>query len=220
TFLVAGTRQGADRIFGDDGFDRILGSDGDDRITLNSFGPDNAVELIDGGDGENVLSGTWRHDTLDFSATELRHIARIDGGGGNDLIRGTDKADTIAGGRGDDVLHGGDGDDTLHGGDGRDTFVVRLDYDGGVFASEGDDRIVDFQSGDILSLDSVLDVNGDGTVDLDDLAASVDIEESGSESVTIAFDGGGSITFSGLDGTGFDTLQDMIDAGYKIDVSG
>jgi Ca2+-binding RTX toxin-like protein len=138
-FLVEGRRQGGDRITGGAGFDTIRGGAGDDRITLTELLVSDSVELIDGGPGLNSITGTGGANTLDFSGTELRAIAAIDGRGGSDHIVGS---------AGDDVLIGGAGRDTLSGGRGNDTYVFR--------AGEGRDTIenadADPASLDILQL--------------------------------------------------------------------
>ena len=56
--------------------------------------------------------GTAAGNVLDFSATTLVNIARIDGGDGNDQITGTTGNDVIVGGAGNDTLRGGGGVDT------------------------------------------------------------------------------------------------------------
>ena len=81
-----------------------------------------AVELIDGGPGHNVVAGTAKRNKFDFSATTLRDIALIDAGDGNDVVSGSPGDDRLLGGPGKDVLMGNAGHDTyLFGaGDGRD----------------------------------------------------------------------------------------------------
>jgi hypothetical protein len=111
-FLVEGTGQGEDQIFGDAGFDRILGGAGDDTIRLSTLTAAHSLERIEGGAGLNIVMGTAAGNVLDFSATTLVNIARIDGGDGNDQITGTAGNDTIAGGAGNDTLRGGGGVDT------------------------------------------------------------------------------------------------------------
>ena len=121
-FPVTGADQGVDRIIGGPGFDAIVGGDGDDVITLNKLLVRDAVELIDGGPGHNVVAGTAKRNKFDFSATTLRDIALIDAGDGNDVVSGSPGDDRLLGGPGKDVLMGNAGHDTyLFGaGDGRD----------------------------------------------------------------------------------------------------
>lgn len=64
----------------------------------------------------------------------------IDGGFGNDILFGADATDTLLGNIGEDTLVGGPGADRLIGGSGNDVFLYLL-------PTEGDDTIVDFESG-------------------------------------------------------------------------
>ena len=112
TFVVEGTGQGEDTIFGDAGFDRILGGAGDDTIRLTTLTAAHSLERIEGGAGLNIVMGTAAGNVLDFSTTTLVNIARIDGGDGNDQITGTTGNDVIVGGAGNDTLRGGGGVDT------------------------------------------------------------------------------------------------------------
>ena len=114
TFTVAGTGDGFDAFNGGIGFDRILGSAGDDTIGLTgSFGVASSIEQIDGGTGVNTILGTTNADSMNFSATTLTNISRIDGGSGNDTIVGSAGNDTIVGGISNDMLSGGAGSDTF-----------------------------------------------------------------------------------------------------------
>ncbi|GAB6053355.1 hypothetical protein JCM17960_21750 [Magnetospira thiophila] len=143
-FRINGTGDGFDTFDGGDGNDTILGSDGDDNIGFDlSFTPSSSVEVIDGRGGHNVLLGDGSYNTLDFSATELRNIASIDGGAGVDSITGSAAADTIVGGGQNDVLSGGDGDDVflINGtGDGFDQFNGGAGSDT-ILGGDGDDTI-------------------------------------------------------------------------------
>jgi len=86
-FQVEGD-SGSDTVNGGDGFDEIRGSDGDDVMRFSKFTGTYTVERIDGGLGYNrIASGAW-FGNMDFSATELVNIARIEGGAGDDLIGG------------------------------------------------------------------------------------------------------------------------------------
>jgi len=134
---------GYDDILGDAGYDRIVGGDADDIIGLHRhFGIGNSIEVIDGGGGYNIVTGSNASNMLDFSATTLHGIAQIQGANGNDTIVGTDDDDTILGGRGWDRIEGGKGNDTY------------------VFArTHGTDVITDSAgSNDVLSL---VDINHD-----------------------------------------------------------
>ncbi len=123
------------------GFDSFsdTGTGGTDRVVatadnvviglLSGFGSASGIEEISSGGFANVsIAGGTGGDTLNFSATTLTGIARIDGGAGNDTITGSTGADAIVGGIGNDRLSGGAGNDTIEGGAGTD----RLAGDGGV----------------------------------------------------------------------------------------
>jgi Ca2+-binding RTX toxin-like protein len=70
---------------------------------------DSAVEVINGGAGNDVLS------------CAQAVACTLNGNAGNDTLTGGDGNDTLNGGAGDDLLTGGAGDDTLVGGAGIDT---------------------------------------------------------------------------------------------------
>jgi Ca2+-binding RTX toxin-like protein len=159
-FLVFGA-QGFDRVTGGEGFDTLLGSADDDRIGLSYYSAAISVELIDGGDGVNVITGNDADNTLDFSNTTLRNIARIDGQGGRDKIKGSAGNDTIDGGPGADTIEAGAGDDTiLFYGDSAEVDVLK----GGA----GMDRLLGSSGDDVLTLsafsatNSIELIDGDG----------------------------------------------------------
>ena len=118
-FVIEGGNQGQDRVIGGAGFDVVTGGSGNDSFRLTELVPTDGIEVIDGGDGHNLLLGVGGRNTLDFSATLLRNIAAIDGRGGRDVITGS---------AGDDLLMGGKGNDTLSGGAGDDTYVFSLGH--------------------------------------------------------------------------------------------
>lgn len=142
SFLVDGD-EGVDQVSGGTGYDQIRGSEGDDWIRLKSINPASGIELIDGGEGLNYLTGDATANTLDLQSIELRGIARIDGLDGSDVIVGSAQNDLIQGGAGDDTLTGMGGDDVflqsgtgsgfdqVQGGEGND----------GVKGGSGDDSI-------------------------------------------------------------------------------
>ena len=154
-FLFFGSNIGFNRITGGTGFDRIVGSDEDDVIGLSNFTGSETVEQIDGGAGENVIIGASNDSVLDFSATALIGISRIDGGGGDDTITGSSGNDTIEGGSGNDLLDGLGGDDVFlvsGTGNGFDRFT------GGA----GNDLILGSADDDVIGL---LSYSGDQTVE-------------------------------------------------------
>ncbi len=88
----------------------LLMGDGDD--TVNASGQANAAIalVIDGGAGNDTLTGSPNPDT-------------ISGGAGNDTIIGLGGIDVIDGGDGDDTITGGPGNEIQVGGAGNDTFI-------------------------------------------------------------------------------------------------
>ena len=77
------------------------------------------VENIDGGSGNDVLTGNAAGNTLRGNA-------------GNDQLAGLDGADNLQGGDGNDTLAGGNGNDTLDGGAGTDWVDYQSAGGGGV----------------------------------------------------------------------------------------
>jgi Ca2+-binding RTX toxin-like protein len=77
-------------------------------------------DTIEGGDGDDLLVGSW----------------------GNDTLRGGDGNDVLVGSKGDDALRGGAGEDSVFGGDGNDRFYADMDgADDKYVGGEGVDTI-------------------------------------------------------------------------------
>ena len=126
TFIVHGSDKDAEAYdtfnggIGDE--DTILGGNLDDTIRVNSLSlTANSIEIINGGDGENVIAGTEGYNTIDLTGIAVSNIARIEGGAGADTITGTVNDDNIYGSSNDgdddwavDLLSGGAGNDTYH----------------------------------------------------------------------------------------------------------
>jgi Ca2+-binding RTX toxin-like protein len=103
----------------------VAGTAGDDRLTVGTDGldvdQDRDVDvrvfgqgsrwILDGGDGDDVLSAQGAHGTGDAVATAVT----MTGGAGDDRL---------IGGRGDDVLVGGTGSDSLQGRSGNDRLAA------------------------------------------------------------------------------------------------
>lgn len=143
---------------GGEGVDRIVLTETDDALFLHddfsafheSFGGTNGgvdqvarisgIEIIDGGDGNDLLDMTSPEYSL--FGTEMELI----GGLGDDTIWASDADDVIHGGAGDDVLFGGAGNNTIYGGSGADSFQITQ--------SSFDTVIADFDpfSGDTLEI--------------------------------------------------------------------
>jgi Ca2+-binding RTX toxin-like protein len=93
--------------------DTLIGSAGDDNI---DGGGVTAADTINGGAGNDILTGAAGNDTMD-------------GGTGNDTITTNGGADSIDGGTGNDIIDGGDGADTIDGEAGLDTITLGLGID-------------------------------------------------------------------------------------------
>ncbi len=173
-FLVSGSGHGFDTLFGGEGYDSVLGSEGDDVFGLASLSPESSIELIDGGLGSNYLQGTGSRTVWDFSATELRHIAFIDGGSGHDSITGSAAADTLVGGKGNDRIVGGGGDDV---------FIVAGKNEGidSLFGSTGSDTLLGSAGDDDFGLGNL---NAASSLELIDGGAGINrIMGSGSRTI-------------------------------------
>ena len=79
---------------------------------------DNAADIVDAGEGDDIIYGYGGADDLTA-------------GGGNDLVIAGSGNDIIVGNAGQDALYGGSGDDTIDGGGSKDS----------LFGGSGDDNI-------------------------------------------------------------------------------
>ena len=180
----------------------VNGGDGNDSLTVLANFDEVAAVGLDGGPGDDVLTGAASSDTLN-------------GGEGNDRIVGAGGADVVNGGAGNDTLvwNNGDGSDTLNGDAGNDGTEVNGDATAGdVFSLEPNAGRVKFQRTNlkVFTLDASTErfqVNGLG----------------GDDSVT-ANDGVGALTLLSVDGgAGADTVTgsegaDLILGGEGNDV--
>jgi len=152
---------------------RVNGDAGTDTISGAGALVGNVPVIIDGGLGDDTLTGTTGADSI-FGSEGIDTIDAqggedtvsggdgddiIGGGDGNDVLRGDAGNDSAVGGAGDDMLEGGFGNDTLFGSDGNDTAL----------GSFGDD-ILNGMAGDdslmgMLGRDSILGGNGNDTLD-------------------------------------------------------
>jgi len=109
---------------------RILGLNGDDVLEVSQDTPMPRVN-IQGGDGDDKITGSSNDDELDGEAGNdsvfggRDGIDRLLGGPGNDLLSGGRSNDDLFGGEGDDVVDWlpGDGSDLVEGGEGRDILL-------------------------------------------------------------------------------------------------
>ncbi|BAI73768.1 calcium binding hemolysin protein (plasmid) [Azospirillum sp. B510] len=126
-------------------------------------------------DGDDLLTGDWRADTLR-------------GGAGNDTLLGNDGDDVLEGGDGDDRLDGGTGANSLFGGAGNDTLIggsVNDSLDGGA----GDDVISGGTGNDVIS-------GGDGADSIDG-GENDDSIDGGAGNDTILGGGGRDVVMAG-----------------------
>jgi Ca2+-binding RTX toxin-like protein len=106
----------------------IYGEGGNDTLTAVDSRVGTVRVLLDGGDGNDTITGSDGNDSLY-------------GGDGNDLLLGGDGDDTIEAGLGDDLLYGNAGNDVLDGEDGNDTIEGNTGNDI-LWGGEGDDSLV------------------------------------------------------------------------------
>jgi Ca2+-binding RTX toxin-like protein len=196
---------------------------------------------IDGGGGNDTLTGSDQNDTIiggvgndnltglfgDDSITGGEGVDTIFGNGGNDTLLGGDGRDTITGGDGDDFIRGGLQLDDIDGGAGFDT----LDYT---------DLIVSSSFTYTVNLDTGLYTSTGGSETIIGFEALIDSDNSaniiGREGVGTRLEGrggndtirGGGLTALGsandtiLGGDGDDSIfatfgSDSIDAGNGVD---
>jgi alkaline phosphatase len=114
-------------------------------------GDDSAEELISSiGDDKIIAHGG--DDTIEAGGGD----DLINAGGGDDLVMGGGGDDTIVDGAGNDTIEGGRGNDLMLGKQGDDTFVFNL--------GDGNDRIENFQGGDVIDMTSTGLSAGDVTI--------------------------------------------------------
>ncbi|RYJ01151.1 MAG: hypothetical protein EON47_11675, partial [Acetobacteraceae bacterium] len=114
--------------------EEVNGSTGADALLL---APDQAAASLNGGDGDDTLSGTAGGDRLDGNNGE----DLLAGQGGNDTLYGGPGDDTLLGGAGDDLVFGLAGRNSLAGGSGDDT-LYSSDWDSLVDGGSGEDLAV------------------------------------------------------------------------------
>jgi uncharacterized secreted protein with C-terminal beta-propeller domain len=115
---------------------RVFGGVGNDTITINIPGNTRIRTVLDGGAGNDTITGGDGNDTI----LGGRGNDTLVGGRGNDTLRGGAGDDSLAGSHGNDTLQGEAGSDTLRGGAGRNT----LDGGAGVdtfFGTRGLDSV-------------------------------------------------------------------------------
>jgi Ca2+-binding RTX toxin-like protein len=135
---------GDDGMWGGFGLDRLIGGAGNDSLA-GGHGND----TMDGGKGVDTADyandGGWRGVSVDLSTGFAEDSwASLDTLIAIENVTGTGFADWIRGNAAANVITGGAGNDTMIGFGGNDRFVFA--------AGHGDDRINDFNAGDVLDL--------------------------------------------------------------------
>ncbi len=199
-----GTREATIFIAPDTIIENVDGGGGNDRLTgndaANELRGNTGHDIISGGVGNDLISGDSGSDTLRGNA------------GNDSLFAGSmdNDADYVDGGTGDDVVGGGVGNDTLVGGTGKDT----------MYGGSGDDIIItgrfnDTDSDGFASLDETVTTNisndviwsGSGSDSIRG-AGGHDIIGGGDDSDHILSYGGNDVIYGGKD-----SGNDTIDAG-------
>jgi Ca2+-binding RTX toxin-like protein len=179
---------GDDRIFGEADNDFIQADDGNDSVE-GGFGSDSLY----GGAGADTIKGDVDNDLIygDAGADSLyggSHDDTIYGGTENDRLFGEGGNDRLFGDDGNDTLSGGAGDDSMVGGAGSDWFLVA--------AGEGVDTISGGTGGgwtDVIDLAGVTGAQGNWTL----MLTSGSITSTGSDAYTLSADAAGTINFNG-----------------------
>jgi Ca2+-binding RTX toxin-like protein len=111
----------------------IQGNGGANVLNFQLISTMTGVPFIDGGSGNDTITGT-------------NGVDQLLGGAGNDTLFGLGGTDTLRGGADDDSLNGGDGVDSLYGDDGVDTITTGAGRDIVFFAGDvgSEDFITDF----------------------------------------------------------------------------
>ena len=170
-----------DYVDGGAGYD-VFYLRGDYTIDFNDFGFDSSLaniesiglisatdtQFVSGGDGEFDYDITWNDDLLDAGLTlavngsRLTHNETMIFDGSWE----TDGSFRIFGGAADDVLIGGCNDDLIYGGLGADTLIGNCGADIFRYYStaesnqDGQDVIIDFESGDLIDLVRIDAISG------------------------------------------------------------
>ena len=173
-------------------FESVISSQG---VTVSFNGTDSGSYDFVGTDANGVfnnleaITGTEFADTLN-AALDANGVF-LAGAGGNDLITG---------GTGNDTLSGGTGNDTVLGGGGADTFVIG--WNDGIDSLRGGETGTDT---DVLSFDATGGSLG------------VSVTLSGFEAGSYSFAGGGSGSFTEIEGILGSDLGDTINASTSTD---
>jgi len=231
--------EGTDHLFGDGtdntydlslakNIEEIKTGGGSDTLIVKDAADLESFEKIDGGAGEDTITGTEESDTIDLSNAEVTGFEKITGLGGDDNIIGSSEDEEITGDAGKDVLEGGEGDDTIDGGeeadtlfgDGGDDEITGGEGDDHLYGGEGDDTLNGDAGGDIIYGDAGDDtIHGGAETDnlYGDAGKDTILGEEGDDNL---YGGDGNDILSG--GVGSDTLDggggnDSLNGGDGVD---
>jgi len=222
--LPDGTLQAIGSFFTIKGF-----SDGDFGINLDANAPTPELNLINGTENDDSITGTAPDLANNITGNDEIHGLGgnddIDGDGGNDVIFGEAGDDVLATTDGDDVIDGGDGRDVIRSGAGKD---VLFGGDGENFlsAAEDDDFLEGGINSDYLAGGAGTDTlfGGDGNDVLWGDATLAPLDRDWTVTVTDSLPaepGGKSISFTGSIFGGFDSADDqgdLLDGGLGDDI--
>ena len=163
-------------------------TDGDDLLTgdwrADTLSGGAGNDTLNGGDGNDWLDGGDGNDRLDGGTGNNS----LFGGAGNDTLLGGSNNDTLDGGAGNDVISGGTGNDLIRGGDGADS-IDGGENDDSIDGGSGNDTIVGGGGRDVVTAgdgdDLVTDGNGVWSDDRFDGGAGNDTLEGGYGSDTL-----------------------------------
>ncbi|WP_318459337.1 retention module-containing protein [Photobacterium leiognathi] len=157
-FTVAAKEQGVDidKLTTKDVYQFVIKHQ--DTLVIEGDNPSNGLDKIFGDEGQDILFGSGNNDILT-------------GGTGDDLMFGQNGNDILVSDSGSDILFGGNGND-----------IFKLD----VLATDEKTvtSIQDFEKGDSINIESILDAN----LSLDDLLSHVSSAEVDGKDVNIVFD--------------------------------
>ncbi len=157
-FTVAAKEQGVDidKLTTKDVYQFVIKHQ--DTLVIEGDNPSNGLDKIFGDEGQDILFGSGNNDILT-------------GGTGDDLMFGQNGNDILVSDSGSDILFGGNGND-----------IFKLD----VLATDEKTvtSIQDFERGDSINIESILDAN----LSLDDLLSHVSSAEVDGKDVNIVFD--------------------------------
>ncbi len=198
-FMIDGTQNGDDLIFGGDGYDSIIGSDNDDTMRVVTISD---IEHIDLGLGTNIIIVDF-NDTVDFSSFAAGDFLNVT------QIRDDTASETIIGSQGNDTIriNADSSIDTFSGGLGDDTFII-----------SGKQRAGDtVQGGD--GYDSLIGSNGSDEMVFVELS-SIEYIDLGNGPDTLRVTSGNTIDFSAFDATNFISVEFIADGSQAETIIG